>query len=69
MATQILKSKNINILASLESLKGSPMLKAFLKRPLYNCLEFKPKNPKNPILEFEYISLIFLKFQKFFINF
>ncbi len=39
-------------------LKGSHMLKACLKRPLYNCLEFKPKNPKNPILNFEYISEI-----------
>ena len=34
LCTQILKSKNINILASLESLKGSPMPQACLKRPL-----------------------------------
>ncbi len=66
---QILKSKKVNILASLEYLKGSPMLKACLNRPLYSLLEFKPKNLKNPILNFEYISLIFLIFQKFFINF
>jgi hypothetical protein len=39
------------------------------KRPLYNCLESKPKNLKNPILKFEYISLIFLIFLKFLINF
>ena len=38
------KIKKVNILASLEYLKGSLMLKACLKRPLYNCLEFKPKN-------------------------
>ena len=43
------KMKNINILASLEYLKGSPMLKACLKRPLYSLLEFKPRNLKNPI--------------------
>jgi hypothetical protein len=57
-STQNLKSKNINILASLESLKGSHMLKACLERPLYNCLEFKPKNLKNTIFNFEYISEI-----------
>ena len=56
--TQILKSKKVNILASLESLKGSPMLKACLKRLLYSLLEFKPRNLKNPILNFEYISEI-----------
>ena len=50
---QILKSKKVNILASLEYLKGSPMLKACLNRPLYNCLEFKPRNIKNPILYFK----------------
>ena len=50
---QILKSKKVNILASLEYLKGSPMLKACLKRPLYSLLEFKLKNLKNPILKFE----------------
>ena len=38
---QILKSKKVNILASLEYLKGSPMLKACLKRPLYSLLESK----------------------------
>ena len=41
------KIKNINILASLESLKWSLMLKACLKRLLYILLEFKPKNLKN----------------------
>ena len=41
----IFKIKKVNILASLESLKGSLMLKACLKRPLYNLLGFKPKNP------------------------
>ena len=50
------KIKKVNILASLESLKRSPMLKACLKRPLYSLLEFKPRNLKNPILNFEYIS-------------
>ncbi len=52
------KIKNINILASLEYLKGSHMPKVCFKRPLYNCLEFKPKNLKNPIFNFEYISEI-----------
>ena len=40
------KIKKVNILASLESLKGSHMLKACLKRLLYNCLESKPRNLK-----------------------
>ena len=46
------------MLASLESLKGSHMLKACLKRPLYSLLESKPRNLKNPIFNFEYISEI-----------
>ncbi len=32
-----------------------------LNRLLYSLLEFKPRNLKNPILNFEYISLLFLK--------
>jgi len=55
------KIKKVNILASLESLKRSPRAEACLKRPLYSLLEFKPINLKNPIFNFEYISLIFLK--------
>ena len=47
------KIKKVNILASLESLKGSHMLKACLNRLHYSLLEFKPKNLKNPILNFE----------------
>ena len=47
------KIKKVNILASLESLEWSYMLKACLKRPLYSLLEFKPKNLKNPIFNFE----------------
>ena len=39
-------------------LKGRPCLKACLKRPIYSLLESKPKNLKNPILKFEYISEI-----------
>ena len=35
---QILKSKKVNILASLESLKESLMPQACLKRPLYSLL-------------------------------
>ena len=41
----------------LESLKGSPMPMACLRRPLYSLLESKPKNLKNPIFNFEYITL------------
>ena len=43
LCTQFLKSKKVNILASLEYLKWSLMLKACLKRPLYSLLESKPK--------------------------
>ena len=32
-------------------------------------LEFKPKNLKNPIFNFEYITFYFLNFLNFFINF